>query len=55
MIGGGTGPNDGTNATTVTPGKFNMQKMLEAAEEYPMNLGFSEKETVLQKSLSKNR
>ncbi|UKB80983.1 urease subunit alpha [Chryseobacterium sp. MEBOG07] len=40
MIGGGTGPNDGTNATTVTPGKFNMQKMLEAAEEYPMNLGF---------------
>ncbi|AQX09531.1 urease subunit alpha [Elizabethkingia occulta] len=40
MIGGGTGPNDGTNATTVTPGKFNIQKMLEAAEEYPMNLGF---------------
>lgn len=40
MIGGGTGPNDGTNATTVTPGRFNMQKMLEAAEEYPMNLGF---------------
>jgi urease subunit alpha len=28
MIGGGTGPNDGTNATTVTPGKFNIQKML---------------------------
>ncbi|WP_407483089.1 urease subunit alpha [Elizabethkingia meningoseptica] len=40
MIGGGTGPNDGTNATTVTPGKFNIQRMLEAAEEYPMNLGF---------------
>lgn len=40
MIGGGTGPNDGTNATTVTPGKWNIQKMLEAAEEYPMNLGF---------------
>lgn len=40
MIGGGTGPNDGTNATTVTPGKFNIRKMLEAAEEYPMNLGF---------------
>lgn len=40
MIGGGTGPNDGTNATTCTPGKFNIQKMLEAAEEYPMNLGF---------------
>ncbi|MBP1561430.1 MAG: urease subunit alpha [Oscillospiraceae bacterium] len=40
MIGGGTGPADGTNATTCTPGKFNIEKMLEAAEEYPMNLGF---------------
>ncbi|MGN1089128.1 MAG: urease subunit alpha [Huintestinicola sp.] len=40
MIGGGTGPADGTNATTCTPGKFNLQKMIEAAEEYPMNLGF---------------
>ena len=40
MIGGGTGPSDGTNATTCTPGKFNIEKMLEAAEEYPMNLGY---------------
>ncbi|MGN0666328.1 MAG: urease subunit alpha [Huintestinicola sp.] len=40
MIGGGTGPADGTNATTCTPGKFNIEKMMEAAEEYPMNLGF---------------
>ena len=40
MIGGGTGPADGTNATTVTPGAWNIQKMLEAAEAYPMNLGF---------------
>ncbi len=40
MIGGGTGPADGTNATTCTPGKFNIHKMLESAEEYPMNLGF---------------
>lgn len=40
MIGGGTGPNDGTSATTITPGKWNIQKMLEAADEYPMNLGF---------------
>ncbi len=40
MIGGGTGPADGTNATTVTPGAWNMQKMLEAAEAFPMNLGF---------------
>jgi len=40
MIGGGTGPNDGTNATTITPGKWNLERMLQAAEEYPMNLGF---------------
>ena len=40
MIGGGTGPADGTSATTVTPGAWNIQKMLEAAEAYPMNLGF---------------
>jgi urease subunit alpha len=40
MIGGGTGPADGTNATTVTPGAWNIQRMLEAADAYPMNLGF---------------
>lgn len=40
MIGGGTGPADGTNATTCTPGPWNMDRMLKAAEEYPMNLGF---------------
>lgn len=40
MIGGGTGPADGTNATTCTPGPWNMEMMLKAAEEYPMNLGF---------------
>ena len=40
MIGGGTGPADGTNATTCTPGRWNIEKMLKAAEEYPMNLGF---------------
>jgi len=40
MIGGGTGPADGTNATTVTPGAWNIRKMLEAADGYPMNLGF---------------
>ena len=40
MIGGGTGPADGTNATTVTPGKWNIRKMLEAAEDLPVNLGF---------------
>lgn len=40
MIGGGTGPADGTNATTVTPGAWNIQRMLEAADAFPMNLGF---------------
>ena len=40
MIGGGTGPADGTNATTCTPGPWNMEMMLKAAEEYPINLGF---------------
>ncbi|MEI6184167.1 MAG: urease subunit alpha [Bacteroidota bacterium] len=40
MIGGGTGPADGTNATTVTPGAWNIQKMLKAADAFPMNLGF---------------
>ncbi len=39
MIGGGTGPADGTNATTCTPGPWNMEMMLKAAEEYPMNIG----------------
>lgn len=43
MIGGGTGPADGTNATTVTPGAWNIRKMLEAAEAFPMNLGFTGK------------
>lgn len=40
MIGGGTGPADGTNATTVTPGAWNIERMLQAADAYPMNLGF---------------
>ncbi|WP_407308957.1 urease subunit alpha [Desulfosporosinus sp. SB140] len=40
MIGGGTGPATGTNATTCTPGAWNIHRMLQAAEEFPMNLGF---------------
>jgi len=40
MIGGGTGPADGTNATTVTPGAWNIRKMLESADAFPINLGF---------------
>ena len=39
MIGGGTGPADGTNATTCTPGPWNIEMMLRAADEYPMNIG----------------
>ena len=40
MLGGGTGPATGTNATTCTPGPWNIHRMLEAAEAFPMNLGF---------------
>ncbi len=40
MIGGGTGPCDGTNATTCTPGKWNLAMMLKAAEDFPMNIGY---------------
>ncbi|AKH67887.1 urease, alpha subunit [Spongiibacter sp. IMCC21906] len=40
MIGGGTGPATGTNATTCTPGPWHIGKMLQAAESFPMNLGF---------------
>ncbi|MDN5569813.1 MAG: urease subunit alpha [Propionibacteriaceae bacterium] len=40
MIGGGTGPADGTNATTITPGAWHLARMLRAAEQFPMNLGF---------------
>src|SRR5271169_589528 len=40
MIGGGTGPATGTFATTCTPGPWHMHRMLEAAEAFPMNLGF---------------
>ncbi|ASF40650.1 urease subunit alpha [Halobacillus halophilus] len=40
MIGGGTGPATGTKATTCTPGPWNIHRMLEAADQYPMNLGF---------------
>ena len=40
MIGGGTGPSTGTNATTCTPGSFYLHKMLKAVEQFPMNFGF---------------
>ncbi|MGB0560647.1 MAG: urease subunit alpha [Spirulinaceae cyanobacterium] len=40
MIGGGTGPATGTNATTCTPGAWNIARMLQAIEAYPLNFGF---------------
>jgi urease subunit alpha len=40
MLGGGTGPATGTNATTCTPGPWHIGKMLQAIEDMPMNIGF---------------
>jgi urease subunit alpha len=40
LIGGGTGPATGTNATTCTPGAWNIHRMLESADGFPINLGF---------------
>ncbi len=40
MIGGGTGPSTGTNATTCTPGAFYIERMLESVEAFPINVGF---------------
>jgi urease subunit alpha len=43
MLGGGTGPAAGTNATTCTPGPFHLARMIQAAEAFPVNLGFAGK------------
>lgn len=40
MLGGGTGPNTGTNATTCTPGEWNISKMIQSVDDIPMNFGF---------------
>jgi urease subunit alpha len=48
MLGGGTGPATGTYATTCTPGPWHIHRMLEAAEAFPMNLGFLGKGNVSQ-------
>lgn len=40
MLGGGTGPTEGTKATTITPGKWNLHRMIEASEGLPVNLGY---------------
>jgi urease subunit alpha len=43
MLGGGTGPSTGTNATTCTPGPWNLGRMIQAADAFPVNLGFAGK------------
>ncbi|MEM9223869.1 MAG: urease subunit alpha [Pseudomonadota bacterium] len=43
MLGGGTGPATGTNATTCTPGTWHIARMIQAADAFPMNLGFAGK------------
>ena len=43
LLGGGTGPSSGTNATTCTPGPWHMARMIEAADQFPVNVGFSGK------------
>src|SRR5499427_3635149 len=43
MLGGGTGPAAGTNATTCTPGPWHIGRMIQAADAFPMNLGFAGK------------
>ncbi|MGL5114552.1 MAG: urease subunit alpha, partial [Beijerinckiaceae bacterium] len=43
MLGGGTGPSTGTNATTCTPGPWHLERMIQAAEAFPMNLAFAGK------------
>jgi urease subunit alpha len=43
MLGGGTGPATGTNATTCTPGPWHLARMIQSADAFPMNLGFAGK------------
>ena len=43
MLGGGTGPAHGTTATTCTPGPWHIERMLQSADSFPMNLGFAGK------------
>src|SRR6187549_3619744 len=43
MLGGGTGPAAGTNATTCTPGPWHLARMIQAADAFPVNLGFAGK------------
>ena len=40
LVGGGVGPTDGTNGTTITSGRWNIEQMLKASEELPVNIGF---------------
>jgi urease subunit alpha len=51
MLGGGTGPAHGTNATTCTPGPWHIGRMIQAADAFPMNLGFRARATPLPEAL----
>lgn len=52
LVGGGTGPAEGSKATTVTPGPWHLARMLEAMEAYPLNIGLLGKgNTVSQEAL----
>ncbi|MDE6007733.1 MAG: urease subunit alpha [Muribaculaceae bacterium] len=55
LIGGGVGPTDGTNGTTITSGRWNMHEMLKAAEGLPINVGFLAKGNCSVKEILKNQ
>ncbi|MDE5888347.1 MAG: urease subunit alpha [Muribaculaceae bacterium] len=55
LIGGGVGPTDGTNGTTITSGRWNMHEMLKAAEGLPINVGFLAKGNCSGKEILKNQ
>ncbi|MDE6298654.1 MAG: urease subunit alpha, partial [Muribaculaceae bacterium] len=55
LIGGGVGPTDGTNGTTITAGRWNMHEMLKAAEGLPINVGFLAKGNCSVREVLKNQ
>lgn len=52
MVGGGTGPADGTRATTCTPAPFHMKLMLQSTDDLPVNFGFTGKASLVLHKLS---
>lgn len=55
MFSGGTGPADGTNSATTSPGKYHIHRMLEAMDNEPVNFGLLAKVLVLTLKLSQNK